>query len=119
MPAIEFSRTHSYLPARDGISLPVFLSNGSERVKLLAQVDTGASHCLFERKYGELLNLNVEAGDPMAFRTATGRVEAFGHLVTIGTLGPNFESVVFFSPMNGSLRICSDDPAGWTVFASA
>jgi len=66
MPAIEFSRTHSYLPADDGISLPVILNNG------------GA------------------AGNPMAFRTATGRVEAFGHLVTIETLGLNFESVVYF-----------------------
>lgn len=35
MPAIEFSRTHSYLPADDGISLPVILNNGAERVKLL------------------------------------------------------------------------------------
>ena len=96
MPAIEFSRTHSYLPAGDGISLPVFLNNGAERVKLLAHVDTGASHCLFERRHAELLNLDVEAGAPVAFRTATGRVEAFGHLVTIGTLGLNFESVVNF-----------------------
>src|SRR5271157_883210 len=96
MPAIEFSRTHSYLPAVDGISLPVFLNNAEERVKLLAHVDTGASHCLFERRHAELLNLDVEAGDPMAFRTATGRVEAFGHLVTIETLGLNFESVVYF-----------------------
>jgi predicted aspartyl protease len=96
MPAIEFSRTHSYLPAHDGISMPVILNNGAERVKLLAHVDTGASHCLFERKHGELLNLDVEAGDPMAFRTATGRVAAFGHLVTIETLGLNFESVVYF-----------------------
>ena len=31
MPAIEFSRTHSYLPAADGISLPVFLNNGAEK----------------------------------------------------------------------------------------
>jgi hypothetical protein len=46
--------------------------------------------------YGELLNLDVKAGNPMAFRTATGRVEAFGHLVTIETLGLNFESVVYF-----------------------
>jgi len=92
MPAIEFSRTYSYLPADDGISLPVILNGGGERVKLLAQVDTGASHCLFERRHAELLNLDVEAGDPMAFRTATGRVEAIGHLVTIETLGVHFES---------------------------
>jgi hypothetical protein len=80
----------------NGISLPVFLNNGAERVKLLAQVDTGASHCLFERGHAELLNLDVEAGELMAFRTATGRVEAFGHLVTIETLGLNFESVAYF-----------------------
>ena len=96
MPAIEFSQTYSYLASADGISLPVFLNDGAERIKLLAQVDTGASHCLFERRHAELLNLDVEAGDPMAFRTATGRVEAFGHLVTIETLGLNFESVVYF-----------------------
>jgi hypothetical protein len=75
MPAIEFSRTRSYLPAGDGISLPVFLNSGAERVKLLAYVDTGASHCLFERMQAELLDLNVEAGDPMAFRTAAGHVD--------------------------------------------
>jgi len=59
-------------------------------------VDTGAFHRLFERRHAELLNLDVEAGDPMAFRTAAGRVEAFGHLVTIETLGLNFESAVYF-----------------------
>ena len=76
--------------------MPVFLNDGAEGVKLLAHVDTGASHCLFERRHGELLNLDVEAGDPMAFRTATGSIKAFGHLVTIETLGLNFESVVYF-----------------------
>jgi len=96
MPAIEFSRTHAYLPAGGGISLPVFLNNGAERIKLLAHVDTGASRCLFERKHAELLNLDVEAGDRMAFWTATGRVEAFGHPLTIETLGLSFESVVYF-----------------------
>jgi hypothetical protein len=32
----------------------------------------------------------------VAFRTANGRVEAFGHLVTVETLGLKFESVVYF-----------------------
>jgi hypothetical protein len=96
MPAIEFSRTHSYSPSTDGISLPVILSSGLERVKLLAYVDTGAGNCLFERKHGELLNLDVEAGAPRAFRTATGRVEAFGHLVAMEILDLKFDSVVYF-----------------------
>jgi len=41
MPAIEFSRSHSYLPGHEGISLPVFLNNGAESVKVLAHVDYG------------------------------------------------------------------------------
>ena len=96
MPSVEFGRTHSYLAAGEGISVPVFLSNGEERIKLLAHMDTGATHCLFERRQAELLNLDVEAGDPMAFLTAAGRVDAFGHLITIETLGLSFESVVYF-----------------------
>jgi predicted aspartyl protease len=67
-----------------------------ETVKLLAHVDTGASHCLFERRHGELLDLDIQAGEPMSFRTAAGRIEAFGHVVTIETLGLTFESVVCF-----------------------
>jgi hypothetical protein len=53
------------------------------------------AHRLFERKHAELPNLDVEAGDPVAFRTATGRLGAFGHPVTIETLALNFESVAY------------------------
>ena len=76
--------------------MQVILSSGAESVKLPAYVDTGASHCLFERGHAEVLNLDVEAGDPTAFRTATGWVDAFGHLVTLETLALRFESVVYF-----------------------
>jgi hypothetical protein len=41
MPAIEFSRTYSYLPAGEAVSLPVFLKSGAESVKLPANLDTG------------------------------------------------------------------------------
>ena len=65
-------------------------------VKLPASVDTGASNCLFERKHAELLNLDLEAGDRKTFRTATGRVDAFGHRVTMEVLNLRFESMVYF-----------------------
>ena len=96
MPAIEFTRIHAYGHVADGISLPVILTSASESVELLAYVDTGASNCLFERNHAELLNLDVEAGDRKTFRTATGRVDAFGHLVTMEVLDLKFESVVYF-----------------------
>jgi len=96
MPALEFTRLHPYQPTADGISVPIALITGSRAVDLLAQIDTGASHCLFERRHGEMLRLDVESGDPKAFRTAAGRVDAFGHWVTLETLGLRFESLVYF-----------------------
>ena len=68
------------------------LKSGREVIDLLAYLDT----CLFERKHGELLDLEVEAGDHRTFRTATGRVEAFGHVVELHVLGLKFESLVYF-----------------------
>jgi hypothetical protein len=94
--SVEFTTIHTYTPGAEGISLPVVLRSGGEMVKLPACVDTGASHCLFERNHAELLNLEVETGDHKTFRTATGRVDAFGHLVTMEVLDLRFESVVYF-----------------------
>lgn len=93
---LEFSHRRSYAPGVDGISVPVVLRNGDESVDLLASIDTGASNCLFEREHGELLNLDVEAGQSKTFRTATGRVETFGHLVELDVLGLKVESMVYF-----------------------
>jgi hypothetical protein len=76
--------------------MPVVLRSGGEAVKVLAYFDTGASNCLFERKHGEWLNLEIEAGDRRTFRTATGGVAAFGHVVELEVLGLKFESIVYF-----------------------
>ena len=59
-------------------------------------LDTGASHCLFERRTGEELKLDIESGDRRFFGTAAGRVETFGHLVQIQIFDLVFESVVYF-----------------------
>jgi predicted aspartyl protease len=76
--------------------LSVTLSSAVETIEFLAYVDTGASHCLFEREHAEILGLDVEAGEPMVFRTATGGVEAFGHMVELEVLDIRFESMVYF-----------------------
>lgn len=56
----------------------------------------GATYCLFQREYGELLGLNVEAGQRLVFSTVAGSVEAYGHVVTLECLGLTMESTVFF-----------------------
>ena len=43
-----------------------------------------------------MLELEVEAGDHRTFRTATGGVDAFGHVVELQVLGLTFESLVYF-----------------------
>jgi hypothetical protein len=65
-------------------------------VRLLAKLDTGAAHCIFERVYGEQLGVNIEAGQAKTFRTATGDFQAYGHEVTITCFEWEFPSVVFF-----------------------
>ena len=96
MPRLEFNRRHSYPERREGISLPIVLKNGSEVRDVLAYVDTGASNCLFEREHGEMLNLDIELGQPKKFWSATGSVETFGHMVEIEIPGLNVVSMVYF-----------------------
>jgi hypothetical protein len=76
--------------------LPVTISSAGAAIDLLAVVDTGAAHCLFQRERGELLNLDIESGEPKIFSTATGRIEMFGHTVEVQTFDLRFESLVYF-----------------------
>lgn len=96
VPRLEFSSIHRYGSKGEGISVLVALRNGAEVIEILAQVDTGASNCLFRGEHGEVLNLKIEGGDPRTFSTATGRVQAFGHVVSLNVLDIEFESMVYF-----------------------
>jgi hypothetical protein len=69
--SLDFHASHRYLGAADGIDVPVALCSGKESVELLAKLDTGATHCIFERKYAEMLGLDVESGRLQRFRTST------------------------------------------------
>ena len=93
---LEFSRHLRYLDDAAGITLPITSRSGVETIALFAAIDTGAAHCLFERTHGDLLGLEIESGEPKSFATATGRVETFGHVVSMDSLGIQFESTVYF-----------------------
>jgi hypothetical protein len=95
--ALEFDTTHQYTEAKDGINVPIALAIGSQSVELLAKLDTGAAHCIFERKHGEMLGLAVDSGRLQRFRTVAGLFAAYEHEVTIQTLGIEFHAVVFFA----------------------
>lgn len=95
--SLEFDNTHKYTEATDGINVPITLAIGSQSVDLLAKLDTGAAHCIFERKYAEILGLEVESGRLQRFRTVAGSFAGFQHEITIQTLGIGFSAVVFFA----------------------
>jgi hypothetical protein len=95
--SLEFDTTHQYTEAKDGINVPITLAIGRQSVELLAKLDTGAAHCIFERKYGEMLGLDVESGRLQRFRTVAGSFDTYEHEVTIQTLGIEFPAVVFFA----------------------
>src|SRR5438034_471417 len=60
----NFRLRHSYDTTKVGITVPVELTNGPKVVQIDAKLDTGASFCIFERTYAEVLGLTVEGGTP-------------------------------------------------------
>lgn len=80
--SLGFDASYQYASA-DGIEIPTELRVAGQMVELIATLDTGAAHCIFERRYAEELGLDVEAGRFQRFRTVAGSFAAFQHEVTI------------------------------------
>ena len=79
--SIEFTTAYRYA-STEGIEIPVELSVGNQKVELIARLDTGAAHCIFERRYAEEFGLDVESGRAQRFRTMAGSFVAYEHEVT-------------------------------------
>ncbi len=101
---LRFSQRYVYDSRIEGITIPVVLKSGSERIDLLAKIDTGASDSLFERDYAEALSLRVEEGLRKTFSTANSRFEAYGHELAIEVLGIEIVAMVYFYADPGILR---------------
>ncbi|MFN7946869.1 MAG: hypothetical protein U0Z53_16075 [Blastocatellia bacterium] len=94
---ITFDKSCEYNSLEDGVTIPVVLKVGATKADLLAKVDTGAAHCLFQREYGEALGLQLENGQLVRLDTLAGSLTAFGHEVTLITFDIEFEAIVFFA----------------------
>ena len=84
--SLAFDAAHHYTDALDGIEVPITLCIGRQSVELLAKLDTGAAHCIFERKYAEMLGVDVDSRRLQRFRTVVGSFAAYQHAVTVQTL---------------------------------
>ena len=101
---LEFDRVFKDDLDRDGIFLPVELHYCEQNTKLEAQIDTGASCCIFGRDLGEDIGLNVEGGFRQEINTVTGSFTTYGHPVTVSVLGFQFQSFVYFAAAEGFTR---------------
>jgi len=63
---------------------------------LLASLDTGASHCLFEGAYAAELGLDLTSGISTRFLTANSTFDAYGHEIVVDVLGIVTHSLVYF-----------------------
>lgn len=101
---LTFSFKHNYDTTRTGITVPVELSSGSNVVQVDARLDTGASFCIFERTYAEMLGLRVEGGSKAFVSTANGTFQVFGHWMTLTALGLQFDVMIYFAADEGIRR---------------
>ena len=110
--SLSFIQRFRYDDSLDGINLEAILHFGQESATCSAKVDTGAHVCLFEREIGEGLGIEVENGQRVRLRTLTGTLTAFGHEVTLQTIGLTLHTVVYF-PLHYNLQRNLLGRQGW------
>ncbi len=98
--------------------MDVILRYGENDFQCEAKIDTGAQYCLFSREIGEILGIDIESGIRREFRTLTGTLTAFGHELTIGTLGELFDATVYFAEEYNLPRTFLAAMAGFNLSAS-
>ena len=69
----------------------------NNRLVVRVKLDTGSTFCVFQRRYADLLGLDLESGAPQRIRTATGSFNAYGHEVTLTVGELEWQAVVYFA----------------------
>lgn len=96
--SLAFDIRHQYRSLDVGIQIRAVLRCGSRTAFCHAKVDPGSAVCLFQRELAEILEIDVESGYRTKLNTMTaGELIAFGHTVTLHTLGLEFDSMVYFA----------------------
>jgi predicted aspartyl protease len=94
---LEFNHLIEYDAGQPGISLETSLKLAGREVYVAAKLDTGATNCIFARRHGEQLGLDIESGEEVYVGTATGRFKTYRHEVTLNVLGYGFDVRVCFA----------------------
>ncbi len=94
---ISYDKVYEYDTLRSGITVMVEISYGNESRQIRAKIDTGAENCIFERKHGERLGVEIESGREHIFSAAAGIFIAYGHELTLSVLDIETVSTVYFA----------------------
>ncbi len=98
MEIITFDKIFEYDTLQTGVTVLVVLRYGEKEIDFEAKIDTGATHCVFERKHAERLGINVESVDlEETFNTITGSFAGYGHELTLSVLDIETVSTVYFA----------------------
>lgn len=92
-----FSHLLLYNSGEPGITVPVYLRLGETSLRVETKLDTGATHCIFQRLFGEDLGIKINSGVPKRFGTATGSFLAYGHWLTLSVHDFDFDVMVYFA----------------------
>ncbi len=94
---LSFEKLAEYDAGQLGVTLSVALSFTDVSVTFDAKLDTGSSECVFARRHGEALGLDIESGERVRIGTATGSFIAYRHELTLTVLGYHFDSHACFA----------------------
>jgi hypothetical protein len=94
---ISFDETYLYNTLKIGITVPTILQLNDRLVEIEAKIDTGAENCIFERRHGETLGLEIESGAEKLFSTVTAPFVTYEHEITLNVLGVEIFSTVYFA----------------------
>jgi hypothetical protein len=94
---LTFEQLVNYDPGQPGISIEVTLSLNGDRVSCEAKIDTGSTFCLFARKVGEDLGVDVENGIRRTVGTVTGNFVVYLHEVNLSLASCSFIALVGFA----------------------
>ena len=99
---LTFTSIYNY--GTEALIIPVELEFADKVVRTDANIDTGATFCVFKRELATALDIDVESGTPLRFSTVTGSFDAYGHVVTVKTFGFSFDVTVYFAAFEAFSR---------------
>lgn len=112
---LSFEKLVIYDTGKAGITVNVELRLRESSSIFEAKIDTGSTFCVFERRYGENLGLDIEAGERQRIGTTVGSFLTFGHWVTLTVEDFTFDSMIFLLKMKITNVIFSAETAGSTA----